>query len=139
MTQELWLNLPVKNIAQSVAFFTALGFEFNTKFGGDASQMACMLVGRKKVVIMLCAEPLFKNLVQHDLANTQTASQLLISIDAESRAEVNELAVKVVSAGGTIFAQPHENQGWMYGMGFADLDGHRWNVLYMDSPKMQGK
>lgn len=139
MTREIWLNLPVKNLEQSVKFFTALGFEFNTNFGGDASQMACMLVGSKKVVIMLCAEQLFKSFVQHDVANTQTASQMLISIDAESRAEVNELATKVTNAGGTIFSKPHEVQGWMYGMGFADMDGHRWNVLYMDMSKMQVK
>ena len=60
----------------------------------------------------------------------------MISIDAQSRLEVDETALKVIEAGGTIFAKPAENQGWMYGCGFQDLDGHRWNVLYMDLNKL---
>jgi predicted lactoylglutathione lyase len=59
-----------------------------------------------------------------------------MSIDAESREEVDCLATTIKNAGGTIFAEPGENQGWMYGCGFCDLDGHRWNILYMDFEKM---
>jgi len=60
----------------------------------------------------------------------------LFSIGAENREEVDEMAEKVVKAGGTIYAEAEDNDSWMYGCGFADLDGHRWNVLYMDMSKM---
>ena len=61
----------------------------------------------------------------------------MISIDAESRQEVEDLAQKVNDAGGVVFAKPAEKQGWMYGCGFSDLDGHRWNVLFMDYSRLK--
>ena len=61
---------------------------------------------------------------------------MLISIDAETKEEVNEMATKVVNAGGNVFSKPSEIQGWMYGCAFADIDGHRWNILYMDINKL---
>lgn len=70
------------------------------------------------------------------MVDTQKSSEVLISIDAQSKGEVDEFAAKVREAGGNVFAEPAENQGWMYGCGFADLDGHRWNVLYMDLTKL---
>lgn len=60
----------------------------------------------------------------------------MISFDAESREEVDEMAAKVRAAGGTIFGEPGEIRGWMYGFGFADLDGHRWNMVFMDFSKL---
>ncbi|MBI5917450.1 MAG: extradiol dioxygenase [Bacteroidetes bacterium] len=134
MTKELWINLPVKNAQQSKAFFTQLGFSFSAQHGSDDS--ACLLVGSKNAVVMLFEEPIFKNFTRHELADAKQATEVLISIDAESREEVDEMARKAVAAGGTLFAQPAEIQGWMYGCGFADLDGHRWNVLYMDLSQM---
>ena len=85
---------------------------------------------------MLFEEPMFKGFIQHPISNTQIGSEVLFSVDAESRAEVDEIARKVKEAGGNVFAPPDENGGWMYGCGFADLDGHRWNVLFMDWDKM---
>jgi len=70
-----------------------------------------------------------------EIADPKRGTEVLISIDAESKEEVDELLQKVVSAGGTIYGEPHD-QGWMYGAGFVDLDGHRWNVLYMDMSSM---
>lgn len=59
-----------------------------------------------------------------------------MSIDTESREEVDILATKIKNAGGTFFAEPAENQGWMYGCGFFDLEGHRWNILHMNFEKI---
>lgn len=94
-----------------------------------------MLVGDNNFVVMLFEENIFEGFVQNRASDTQKSSEVLISIDAESTQEVDEFAVKVREAGGVIYAEPAENQGWMYGFGFADLDGHRWNVLYMDLSK----
>jgi predicted lactoylglutathione lyase len=137
MTKEIWINLPVKNIAASKDFFTRLGFSINAKFG-NTEQSACLNVGSKNIAVMLFEEPLFKSFTQNEIADTGKVTEVLLSIDAESREEVDELARKAGEAGGFVFGKPQENQGWMYGCGFTDLDGHRWNVLHMDSSKMPG-
>ena len=134
MAKQIWLNLPVKNIEKSKQFFSKIGFSFNEEYSNENS--ACMLVGDQNFVVMLFEESLFGNFVQNTIVDTQTHSEMLISIDAESRNEVEELAQKVEKAGGVLFAKPAENQGWMYGCGFSDLDGHRWNVLFMDYSKL---
>jgi predicted lactoylglutathione lyase len=135
MTKELWLNLPVKDVKRSKEFFTKLGFTFNTTHG-DSDESACLLVGTKNVVVMLFAEPTFKGFVQNEITDTSKSSEILLSFDTESVAEVDEMAEKVREAGGTIYAAPAEIQGFMYGFCFIDLDGHRWNALYMDMSKM---
>ncbi|WPO80790.1 VOC family protein [Flavobacterium sp. KACC 22761] len=134
MTKQIWLNLPVKNVAKAKDFFWKIGFSFNEQH--DTPSSTCMVVGEGHFVVMLFEEMLFSSFSQNGLTDTKLSSEVLISIDAESREEVDELAKKVTEAGGTVFAQPAESQGWMYGCGFADLDGHRWNVLYMDFSKL---
>lgn len=135
MTKQLWLNLPVKNIEQSKAFFAKLGFSFNTEYG-NSPVSASLVVGKN--VIMLFDEASFKGFIQTEIADTSKASEVLISIDAESREEVDDVARKAQDAGATVFAKPGEKDGWMYGCGFTDLDNHRWNVLYMDMSKLPG-
>ena len=134
MTKQIWLNLPVKEVAVSKAFFSKIGFSFNEEH--DTPSSTCMVVGEGKFVVMLFEESLFASFSQNSLTDTKLSSEVLISIDAESKEEVDELAQKVQDAGGTIFAPPAESQGWMYSFGFADTDGHRWNVLFMDFAKL---
>lgn len=134
MTKQIWLNLPVKNVAKAKAFFLKVGFTFNEQ--QDTPSSTCMLIGERNFVVMLFENALFESFSQNKVTDTLSSSEILISIDAESREEVDALAEKVKAAGGIVFAPPAENQGWMYGFGFADLDGHRWNVLYMDFSKL---
>ncbi len=134
MTKQIWLNLPVKNVAKAKDFFWKIGFSFNEQH--DTPSSTCMVIGESNFVVMLFEELLFKSFSQNELTDTQSGSEILISIDAESKEEVDALAEKVTEAGGTVFSPPAESQGWMYGFGFADLDGHRWNVLYMDFSKL---
>jgi len=134
MVKQIWLNLPVKNVEKSKAFFTGIGFSFNEAH--DTESMACMLVGDNNFVVMLFEEAQLEGFMQNKITDTTLSSEILISIDAQSKEEVDEIAIKVQKAGGNLFAKPAENQGWMYGCGFADLDGHRWNVLYMDMSKL---
>jgi len=134
MTKQIWLNLPVKDVAKSKDFFWKIGFSFNEQH--DTPSSTCMVVGDSHFVVMLFEESLFTSFSQNKLTDTQSSSEVLISIDAESASEVDELAKKIEEAGGTIFSPPAESQGWMYGFGFADLDGHRWNVLFMDFSKL---
>jgi uncharacterized protein len=136
MIQELWINLPVKDISKSKTFFTELGFSFNTKHG-NTDHSASLLVGQKNTVVMLFDEPTFKSFTNSNVADAKKATEVLLSIGVESKDEVDELAKKAVAAGGASNHKPTTMQGWMYGCVFTDLDGHQWNVLYMDMSKMQ--
>ncbi len=132
MIKQLWINLPVKDIDVSKTFFTNIGFDLNTKHdpGPDA---ASFFVGNDKYVLMLFKEEMFGHIVQHAVSDTSKGTEVMLSFDAASRQEVDDLARKVKEAGGNLFAPPTEIQGWMYGCAFADPDGHRWNVLFMDT------
>ena len=135
MTKELWINLPVKDINKSKDFFIKLGFSYSAG-PGNTNESAALSIGSKNIIVMLFKEATFKNFTKNEIADSRQGTEVLFSIDAQSREEVDEMAQKAVKAGGTMFAEPGENQGWMYGCGFADLDGHRWNVLFMDLSKM---
>jgi len=74
--------------------------------------------------------------MKNEISDTEAGSEVFISFDTESREAVDETAKKVWDAGGNVFSEPAEIQGWMYGFAFADLDGHRWNQIYMDFGKM---
>lgn len=135
MAKQFWLNLPVKDVAQSKDFFSKLGFRFNEKFPG-ADTSACMLMGEHNIAVMLFQESTFEGFCNNKVS-TQ-GNEVLLSIDAQSKEEVDELVEKAIAAGGTSTHKPVEMTGWMYGCVFTDLDGHKWNVLYMDMSKMQG-
>lgn len=135
MTNEIWINLPVKDINKSVDFFTYLGFSLNPNHG-KSDESASIIIGNKNVVIMLFNEETFARFSGNPISNVVAGTEVLLSIDAESREEVDEMAKKVVQAGGVIYGGPMENYGWLYGCGFTDIDGHRWNLLHMDLSKM---
>jgi len=130
---EFWVNLPVKDVGRAKAFFTALGFAFDESRSND--EMACMLLGGKQVVVMLFREAAFAGFVRSEVADAGRAAEVLLSIDAASRAAVDALVERVRKVGGTVFADPQEAAGGaMYAAGFSDPDGHRWNILWMVSP-----
>ncbi len=131
MIKELWLNLPVKNVEEARDFFLEIGFNANPG-PGNSAHSASFLIGSKNIVLMLFQEEVFQSFTGIEINDTSKSAQVLFSIDAESRAEVDEMAEKVVAAGGTIYSKASEVQSWMYSCGFADLDGHRWNILFME-------
>jgi predicted lactoylglutathione lyase len=134
MMKEFWVNLPVKDVKKTKEFFTKLGFSLNPRFS-NSDEMAGLIIGDKNAIVNFFPESTFKSFTSNEIANTKQAAEVLLSIDAESREEVDEMVKKAIAAGGTISSEPG-GQGWMYGCVFADLDGHRWNVLYMDMSKM---
>ncbi|WP_257350648.1 VOC family protein [Pseudalkalibacillus decolorationis] len=129
MANDFWINLPVKDLNQSKEFFREVGFTVNPQ--GESVQIS---IGNTNV--MLFPESTFKEFAGNEIADPKQASEVLFSVGAGSREEVDELVQKAANAGGTIYSEPRESYGWMYGAGFIDLDGHRWNVLFMDMTKM---
>ncbi|MFD1676572.1 VOC family protein [Alicyclobacillus fodiniaquatilis] len=134
MANQMWINLPVSDLEKSKAFFAQIGFSLSAG-PGNISDNACLVIGDENVGVMLFPESTFKKFTGKEIANTAKGTEVLFTIGADSREEVDEMVNKVVKAGGRIYGKPHD-QGWMYGAGFADLDGHLWNVLYMDMDKM---
>lgn len=126
MTQELWLNLPVNDLHKTKTFFTELGFEKLR----DAPEMVGFKIGG--VSVLMVTETQFEKFAKNKVADTSKGNELLISIGAPSKEYVDIMAAKVEEAGGTVFSVPATIQGYMYGFAFSDLDGHRWNYLYME-------
>jgi len=134
---DFWINLASKDLSKSREFFSRLGFEMNA--GHPNANMVSMRIGNKKVILNLFPAAAFEGFAQQPVNNTAITTEVLFSLGAASRAEVDALAIKAVDAGGSLYGKPGEKDGWMYGCGFVDLDGHRWNVLFMDMNKMPGR
>ncbi|KLU54747.1 extradiol dioxygenase [Paenibacillus sp. VT-400] len=130
MSQKIWMNLPVKDVVQSTTFFNEIGFH-GENVGNERAQL---VIG--STTILLFPYATFEKFTGAKTADTSHSAEVIFSIGADSREEVDAFIKKVELAGGTIFGKPGETDGWMYGAGFADLDGHRWNLLYMDESKM---
>jgi uncharacterized protein len=131
--RKLFVNLPVRDLNASKRFFTQLGFEFNPQFTDDKA--ACMVVS-EEAYVMLLAEPFFRTFTKRQLCDTARETEGLFALSCQSRAEVDDLAKKAIAAGGKHAAEPQDH-GFMYGRSFYDLDGHHWEVLWMDPEHVQ--
>lgn len=128
-TKQIFVNLPVKNLDKTKAFFAALGYTFNPQFT-DANA-ACMVVQKDSIHVMLLVEDFFKTFTTKAIADAGKTTEVLLCLSCESRAEVDDLVAKAVAAGGTTPRAP-QDYGFMYGHGFQDIDGHLWELVFMD-------
>lgn len=127
-TKMVWGNLPVKDVKKTTEFFNALGFTMN---GKPNDKLVSFIIADNKFIINFFQEEEFKkDAAKSEIADTKQYAEIIFSLLAGSKEEVNEWADKVKKAGGTIFFEPQEIEDGMYNCGFADLDGHRWNALY---------
>lgn len=129
---QLFVNLPVADLRRTVDFFAALGFAFNPQFTDDNA--ACMVVS-DRIQVMLLARPFFAGFTKKPVADARAATEVLLALSCETRADVDALVAKAVAAGAAtpIEAKDH---GFMYQHGFEDLDGHQWEVFWMDEAAM---
>jgi uncharacterized protein len=128
MATKIFINLPVKNLDKSIAFFTKLGFSFNPQFTDDKA--GCMVIS-ENIFAMLLTETYFATFTKKIVCDAKTSTEVLITLDANTKDEVQELVTKAKESGATIYNEPQDH-GWMYQHGFADLDGHQWELAYMD-------
>ncbi|SEA10950.1 VOC family protein [Microbulbifer marinus] len=129
MSRKMFVNLPVADLGKSIEFFSRLGFEFNPKFTDDTA--TCMIVGESNFVMLLTREKFLSFTPGLEICDTNKSTEVLVCLSAESRAEVDGLLDKAVAAGGSSFREP-EDYGFMYGRSFRDLDGHIWEIMWMD-------
>jgi len=127
MISQIFINLPVKDLDRSVAFFTALGFSFNPQFTDENA--TCMLVG-ENIFVMLLVEPYFRTFTGKPVSDATKQTEVLLALALDSREAVDVLMAKVVAAGGAE-TQPARDLGFMYQRSFADLDGHQWEPFFM--------
>jgi uncharacterized protein len=131
MVTKVFINLPVKNLEKSMDFFKKLGFSFNMQFTNE--QGACLVLG-ENIFAMLLTETFFKQFTKKEIVDAKKSTEVLIAIDAESKEKVAELVKKAVEAGGRTYMEPADH-GWMYQHSFEDLDGHQWEIAFMDISK----
>ena len=127
MATEIYVNLPVKDLERSKAFFSALGYRFNPQFTNE--QAAAMIIS-DGIYVMLLVESFFQNFIPNAICDTRKHTEVAICLSSESRQAVDALVKKAVAAGAAP-SQPRDH-GFMYQHGFQDLDGHVWEVVHMD-------
>ena len=134
MPQMIFLNLPVKDLPRSMAFFQALGFSFNPQFTDDTA--ACMVIS-DTIFAMLLTHAKFESFSPKPIADTNESIEVLTCLSRESRTDVDAIVKAAVAAGGSTYNAPQDH-GFMYGHGFRDLDGHVWEVMWMDPAAVRG-
>jgi uncharacterized protein len=133
MTKQIFINLPVKDLSKTIDFFTKLGFTFNPQFTDENA--TCMIIG-ENIFAMLLVERFFKGFIPgKDISDTSKSTEVLMGITAATREEVDEMIDKAVATGGKEFREAQDH-GWMYGRAFQDLDGHIWELFFMDESQM---
>lgn len=131
--RKVFVNLPVRDLPRTKAFFSKLGFEYNPQFTDDNA--ACMVLSDDGYV-MLITETYFKTFTKRDISDAHKQTEVLIALSCNSREEVDRMVKIAIEAGGT-HAMDAVDHGFMYGWSFYDLDGHHWEVLHMDPDFVQ--
>jgi predicted lactoylglutathione lyase len=132
MPRNLYVNLPVKDLARSVDFFEALEFSFNPKFTDENA--ACLIIN-ERTGVMLLAENFFAGFTHKPIADARASTETLLALSLDSRADVEAFMTRALAAGATPTIES-KDYGFMYQHGFADPDGHQWEVFWMDEAQM---
>jgi predicted lactoylglutathione lyase len=126
MATKVFINLPVKDLERSISFFNGLGFSFNPQFTDEKA--GCMVISDSIFVMLL-------TFTKKPVSDAKSNTEVLITLDADSRDEVQQIISNAQALGATMYSEPQDH-GWMYQHSFADLDGHQWEIVYMDASQM---
>lgn len=131
MGTKIFVNLPVKDLEKSKEFFAKLGFAFNAQF--TDKNAACMVISEENYA-MLLVEPFFKTFTKKEIVNAKLSTEVLVALSSESKENVDKMMKNALDAGAKE-ASEQQDHGFMYGRSFEDLDGHIWEIFWMD-PKV---
>jgi predicted lactoylglutathione lyase len=129
MSKQVIFNLPVKDLEKSKAFFASLGFGFNPQMSGEHA--ANVIIEEGRISAMLMTEDFFRSLIDKPVVQAKEANEVIVCLVLDSRDEVASLVEKAVAAGGRT-PHPLEDHGFMVTQGFEDIDGHLWNLVWMN-------
>lgn len=132
-TSNIFVNVPVKNLEASKLFFEKVGFEFNPQFTDEKA--ACMVLG-DNIFVMLLVESYFRSFINKEIADASSTTEVILAISADSREHVDEIVNRAFAAGAKEYNDPTDH-GFMYAWSFEDLDGHLWEITYMDPSSYQ--
>ena len=128
MVTKIFINLPVKDLNNTIDFFTKLGFKFNPQFTDENA--TCMIVG-EDIFVMLLVEKFFKTFTKKEICDTSKDTEVIVALSVESREKVDQMINKALESGGKESSEPQDH-GWMYGRSFEDINKHLWEIIYMD-------
>ncbi|MFZ7942722.1 MULTISPECIES: VOC family protein [Bacillaceae] len=134
-SKNIFINLSVQDVGKSTNFFKELGFEFNPQFSDETT--SCMIIS-DNIYAMIMIEERFKGFSKKEIVDTTTSAEAIFCLSAKSRNQVDELVNKALASGGKSFSDPQDH-GFMYIWGFQDVDGHLWEIAYMDESAMNLK
>ena len=127
------MDLPAKDLNKTIEFFTKLGFKFNPQFTDENA--TCMIVG-EDIFVMLLVEKFFKTFTKKEICDTSKNTEVIVALSVEGREKVDQMINKAIEAGGTESREPQDH-GWMYGRSFEDINGHIWEIIYMDESALK--
>jgi uncharacterized protein len=133
MSTAVFINLPVRDVERSTAFYRALGFSLDPQFTDEKA--ACIVIS-EHIHVMALAEAFFATFTKKPVADATTSAQVIVALSRDSRADVDETLEKALAAGGRP-AQPALDHGFMYEQSFEDPDGHLWSAFWMDPAHLQ--
>ena len=133
MTTKIFVNLPAKDLNKTIEFFTKLGFKFNPQFTDENA--TCMIVG-EDIFVMLLVEKFFKTFTKKEICDSSKNTEVIVALSVEGREKVDQMINKAIEAGGREYREPQDH-GWMYGRSFEDINGHIWEIIYMDESALK--
>ncbi|QOG07044.1 VOC family protein [Aureimonas sp. OT7] len=134
MPMMIFVNLPVRDLAKSKQFYAAVGARNEPRFTDDT---AAMMVLSETISIMLLTHERFRDFTPKEIADARKVSEVLIALSADSRDAVDATIDRAVKAGGTADPSPTQDYGFMYGRSYEDLDGHIFEVMWMDASALE--
>lgn len=126
--RDIFINIAVTDLGKSMEFFQTLGFEFNMQFSNENG--VCLILGNN-IYVMLLTAPFFQQFTNREICNPRTHTEMLLCIPADNREWVDSLVNAAIVAGGKDLSRPQEYD-FMYSRSFEDLDGHIWEVVWMN-------
>jgi uncharacterized protein len=133
VTTKIFVNLAAKDLNKTLEFFTKLGFKFNPQFTDENA--TCMIVG-EDIFVMLLVEKFFKTFTKKEICDTSKNTEVIVALSVEDREKVDQMINKAIEAGGRESREPQDH-GWMYGRSFEDINGHIWEIIYMDKSALK--
>jgi predicted lactoylglutathione lyase len=133
VTTKIFVNLPAKDLNKTIEFFTKLGFKFNPQFTDENA--TCMIVG-EDIFVMLLVEKFFKTFTKKEICDTSKNTEVIVALSVEGREKVDQMINNAIEAGGRESREPQDH-GWMYGRSFEDINGHIWEIIYMDESALK--
>jgi predicted lactoylglutathione lyase len=133
VTTKIFVNLPAKDLNKTIEFFTKLGFKFNPQFTDENA--TCMIVG-EDIFVMLLVEKFFKTFTKKEICDSSKNTEVIVALSVEGREKVDQMINKAIEAGGREYRELQDH-GWMYGRSFEDINGHIWEIIYMDESALK--